>query len=123
MNPDLRRRIRVLRLRQRVEMCSWRVFTACLSLPERRPHHTRVERRLTLLTAWAGETYDYPRLSTAATQLTWVYIQCCDVLHGRRAFTDPAEPLVRGWEEIVANGEGIVAACCREPGINRDEPP
>ena len=110
MNPDLRRRLRVLRLRQRVEGCSWRIYTACLALPNSEPHHTRIADRLLLLIAWTNHEYGHDRLRRTIAELTWVYAQCCDVLHGRRAFTDLPEPLVRAWERTVDDGEIVVSA-------------
>ncbi|TQM10997.1 hypothetical protein [Pseudonocardia kunmingensis] len=47
-----------------------------------------------------------------AAQLYWVYFQCCDVLHGRRAYTDLAQSLVSAWEKIVAEGEETVTTRC-----------
>lgn len=112
MNPDLHRRLRVLQLRQRVEMCSWIIYTGCFRLPDRPRHHSHVDRRLALLPAWATDDHELHALRRAAAQLQWVYRHCCDVLHGRRAYTELAEPLATAWTKIVDEGEAIVTARC-----------
>ena len=110
MNVDLRRRLEVLRLRQRVELCSWQIFTACLALPASPVRHKQVGRRLRLLVAWARDEEDFRLLGRTATELDWVYSQCCEVLHGRRAFTEFSEPLIRGGAATVDMNEGVVLA-------------
>ena len=112
MNPDLHRRLKVLRLRQRVEMCSWTIYIACFRLPDRPRRHSNVDRRLALLPAWATHDQDYHALRATASQLYWVYSQCCDVLHGRRAYTELPDPLVTAWTKIVKEGETIVTSRC-----------
>jgi len=112
VNPDLHRRLRVLRLRQRVEMCSWTIYTACLRLPDHPRYHSNVDRRLALLPAWATDDHDYRALRATAAQLHWVYSQTCDVLHGRRAYTDLADPLVAAWTKVVDEGESVVGSRC-----------
>ncbi len=114
-DADLARRVRVLGLRQRVEACSWRVHTACFALPADRPRHGEVRRRLLLLTGWARDGAELDRLRAAAAELAWVYRQCCDVLHGRRAFTDLPEPVVVSWEHTVDTGERVVAEVLARP--------
>ena len=113
MNPDLRRRIRVLRIRQRIEMCSWFAYTRFHDRPANGPSHRQVRARLLLLMDRATDDDDHRRLRTTAHGLAWVYRECCDVLHGRRAYTDLAEPLVQTWERITDHGERTVEERCR----------
>jgi hypothetical protein len=117
MNVELRRRLEVLRLRQRVELCSWRIFAACLALPATPVRHTQIDRRLRLLVAWARDEEDFRLLGRTATELGWVYGQCCEVLHGRRAFTELGETLVRGWAATVDAGEDVVAERLGSPHV------
>jgi hypothetical protein len=93
-------------------MCSWTIYTACFRLPDRPRHHSHVDRRLALLPAWAIDDDDHHALRATAAQLRFVYRQCCDVLHGRRAYTELGEPLVTAWARIVEEGETIVTSRC-----------
>jgi hypothetical protein len=93
-------------------MCSWTTYTAYFGLPDHPRHHSNVERRLRLLPAWATDDHDYPALRATSAQLSWVYSQACDVLHGRRAYTDLADPLVAAWTKIVDDGENVVSSRC-----------
>lgn len=107
VNPDLERRMRVLRLRQRVEATGWAVYDASLGA---RPSGARcaVAGRYGLLAGWAAGPEEFLRYRAVAAELSWIYGQCCDVLHGRRAFVDLPEPVVTGWEERVRSSEQII---------------
>ncbi len=102
------RRLHVLRLRQRIEVCSWTLYSRTFGLESAALWHKQVQTRLRLLPAWAGSDAEFIRFQAVAAQLAWVYEQCCQVLHGRRAFTDLPQPVVSGWAAVVDEGEGII---------------
>lgn len=109
MNRDLHRRLRVLIVRQRVEMCSWVIYSRTVVLPAEPVWHRNVASRLGLLHAWTSTEHEFHELRSTASALSWVYRACCDVLHGRRAHTALCEPEVAGWEAAVERGERVVA--------------
>lgn len=110
MNDDLRRRVRVLQLRQRVEMRSWRIYTRTLGLSPQPVWHRNVVRRLSLFAAWTSDAHDFHVLRVSAVELAQVYGECCDVLHGRKAYAALCDPVVAGWEATVERGEQAIRA-------------
>lgn len=104
----LDRRLRVLQARQQVEECARRVYALAFGLDPETQWHKHVRRRLNLLACWAQDDRDFLRYRAVAAQLSWVYGQCCAVLHGRRAFTELPEPEVAAWEATVCQNVRIV---------------
>ncbi len=115
MTPALARRLRVLRLRQRIEVCSRTLYAHTFGLEPAALWHKRVQTRLRLLPAWAAGDEEFVHFQAVAAQLAWVYEQCCCVLHGRRAFTDLPEPVVSGWAAAVDEGERLIDGTLRFP--------
>jgi hypothetical protein len=116
VTPALMRRLRVLRLRQRVEVCSRTLYARTFGLEPTALWHRRVRTRLRLLPAFAGSDEEFIHFRAVAAQLAWVYEQCCDVLHGRRAFTDLPEPVVSAWTAVVEDGERLIRTALHPPG-------
>lgn len=104
----LHRRLRVLQTRQQVEECARRVYALAFDLDPEAQRHKLVRLRLMLLACWAHDDQEFLRYRAVATQLAWVYYQCCAVLHGRRAFTELPEPEVIAWEATVRQNIRIV---------------
>ncbi|MGH4010429.1 MAG: hypothetical protein ACRDTH_20085 [Pseudonocardiaceae bacterium] len=108
MSPALGRRLRVLQVRQQVEHCALLVYALAFGLDPEAQRHKFIRRRLNLLASWADDDWEFLRYRAIATQLTWVYSQCCAVLHGRRAFTELPEPEVAAWEATVCQNIRLV---------------
>lgn len=99
---------RSLQARQQVEECARRVYALAFDLDPEAQRHKLVRLRLMLLACWAHDDQEFLRYRAVATQLAWVYYQCCAVLHGRRAFTELPEPEVIAWEATVRQNIRIV---------------
>lgn len=105
---DFHRRIRVLLVRQRIEVVARALL--CIaegSQPDDRLH-ARVKARLLLLLAHVP----HEKWSVAyrlARRAGAVHGETSDVLHSRRAFADVPEVLVREWEDLVEELERMAS--------------
>lgn len=117
LSEPVRRRVRVLLVRQRLEQQALLMRDEARSAATNGATHRNVAQRLMLLTAGV-EPERWSDAFGLARQAASVYRETSAVLHSNRAFADVPEVLVREWEQVtteVTNRCGRTAPAPPEP--------
>lgn len=108
LSATSQRRIRVLLVRQDLELLAADLLRAAEGGVVADRTHAYIRSRLLLVAAGAsGE--EWLQLRNVARRAGTVYRETSDVLHSNRAFGDVPEVLVTEWEEVVATLRAAVA--------------
>lgn len=105
MRDSVRRRIRVMVVRRRLEETAASLVEAAIGT--RPGSHSVVARRLMLLPAHAPDDR-WSDLCGLARRASRVYELTSAVLHSNRAFGDVSEHLVQEWEQTAAEAADAV---------------
>ena len=115
MNHSTQQRIRVLKLRVRLEVLAARTFDRVCQ-PAIRGQQNKIRDRLIFALSGVSAT-EFPAAYSTVQLARHVYTKTSEVMHGRLGLVDLPDGLVSEWEEVVDRLEALVR------GVTPERPP